>query len=92
MPLFFFTGLTAMTYPESKDAAGQPLGTVQPGDVRDLDEPLDHLWVPASGGEAKSRPRRKGSAETEPSGDGQDPGSQPAASTDTAGAPGSEEH
>ena len=38
-------------YPASRDARNQPLGTVQPGDVREFDElfePPDNWWEPAT--------------------------------------------
>ena len=45
MPAFTFSGLVATVYPFDRDATGQPLGEVQPGDVRDLDKALDWQWV-----------------------------------------------
>lgn len=35
-------------YPASRDAKGQPLGIVQPGDVREFEEPPDRSWEPAT--------------------------------------------
>lgn len=52
MPSYQFTGLVETAYPFNRDAGGQPLGAVQPGDVRDLDKPLDWQWVPAGDGQA----------------------------------------
>jgi hypothetical protein len=52
MPDHFYTG-HAGTYPHHRDARDLPIGYVEPGDIRDLDldEPLDHHWVPVSEGE-----------------------------------------
>lgn len=44
MPEYESTAPYGMTYPESKDAQGRNLGLVQPGDIRDLDEPPDQWW------------------------------------------------
>lgn len=52
MPAFVFTGLVETAYPFDRDAEGRPVGAVQPGDVRDLDEPLDWQWAPAGDGGA----------------------------------------
>lgn len=49
MPLFSFSGLVATVYPETRDAANRPVGTVQPGDVREFAQAPDWLWVPAGG-------------------------------------------
>lgn len=89
MPSYEFTGLTPMTYPESRDAAGIPIGTVQPGDIRDLDEPLDHLWVPAG---SKPVKRRKAAGQDDPA--PQTPASDPGTTgsgSDEAGDSGSKE-
>lgn len=43
MPEYVFLG-TARHYPESRDAAGRAVGRARPGDVRDLDGPLDGDW------------------------------------------------
>jgi hypothetical protein len=50
MPEFVFTGPYASHYPEARDAAGLPVSDVEPGDVRDLDGPLDQWWQPAGAG------------------------------------------
>ena len=47
MPLYRFAGPTPYYFPASRDARGAPLGDVNPGDVRDLDEPVGQWWVPA---------------------------------------------
>ena len=47
MPLYKFAGPISYYFPASRDARGVPLGDVQPGDVRDLDEPVGQWWVPA---------------------------------------------
>lgn len=44
MPEYTFDGPPATTYPSSKDSADLPVGTVEPGGIRDLDGPLDHWW------------------------------------------------
>lgn len=51
--LYEFTGLIPTEYPFDRDADGKPLGTVDPGETRNLGRPLDWQWVPAdpSGGE-----------------------------------------
>lgn len=54
MALHRFIGLVATVYPFDRDATGQPLGEVQPGDVRDLDRPLDWQWVPAGDGDSQA--------------------------------------
>ena len=45
MPDYRFAGSIPYDYPASRDTAGRPLGTVEPGAVRDLDEPPDIWWV-----------------------------------------------
>ena len=49
MPAYVLTGFMERYYPASRDAHGAPLGDVQPGDVRDFEEPPDQWWVPADG-------------------------------------------
>jgi hypothetical protein len=44
LPEYTFDGPGPHTYPSSKDLAGTSIGTVVPGDIRDTDGPLDHLW------------------------------------------------
>lgn len=44
MPEFTFDGPGPMTYPDSRDSAAVIVGAVEPGGIRDLDEPLDHWW------------------------------------------------
>jgi len=44
MPEFTYHGLLAMTYPESRQSDGTHVGTVEPGDTRDLPGPLDGDW------------------------------------------------
>lgn len=51
MPSYEFQGLTSFVYPETRDAAGRPLGTVNPGDVRDFGAAPDHMWSAVAGGE-----------------------------------------
>lgn len=38
-------------YGHDRDARNLPLGLVSPGDVRELNEPLDHHWLPLEGNE-----------------------------------------
>jgi hypothetical protein len=45
-----YTGHRGM-YPHDRDARDLPLGLLSPGDVRELDEPLDQHWVPLEGNE-----------------------------------------
>ncbi len=49
MPDFVYTGSPGM-YPMLRDARDIPVGTVAPGDVRDLDEAPDTAWVPLDPG------------------------------------------
>jgi hypothetical protein len=51
MPEFVFAGPYGTTYPETRDARGAHLGTVEPGDVRDLDAAPDQWWAPADEGQ-----------------------------------------
>ena len=46
MPSFEFQGFVPTVYPYVRDANGRPLGTVEPGDIRFLDEDLGWPWVP----------------------------------------------
>ena len=51
MPSFEYTGPGGpRTYPETRDAHGVGLGTVQPGDVREFPEAPDQYWAPYEGG------------------------------------------
>jgi len=40
---YTFDGLVSTNFPESRDANGGHLGTVQPGDIRPFDNPPDSL-------------------------------------------------
>ncbi len=88
MPAYEFTGLTPMEYPFDRDATGRPLGSVQPGDVRDLDKPLDWQWTPAGSedepasqdsgaaeGDAPARTRTRKAATPDETGEGEPPAS-----------------
>ena len=44
MPDFTYSGPGARFYPEGRDAAGQNIGEVQPGDIRDLEQAPDGWW------------------------------------------------
>jgi hypothetical protein len=76
MPLYRFAGPGPYYFPASRDARGVPLGDVQPGDVRDLDEPVGQWWVPADGepppgpesDEERARAAMAAAAETPPDG------------------------
>ena len=76
MPLYRFAGPTPYYFPASRDARGAPLGDVNPGDVRDLDEPVGQWWVPADGTEPapwvtdedRARAAMAAAAETPPDG------------------------
>jgi len=71
MSLYRFAGPQAYYFPASRDAHGAPLGDVQPGDVRDLDEPVGPWWVPADGQESdedRARAAMAAAAETPPDG------------------------
>ena len=49
MPEFVFRGLVPVTYPETRDALGVHLGTVEPGDVREFDKAPDQWWPSSTG-------------------------------------------
>ena len=48
MPEQIYTGLTDWYYPATRDARDIPLGTVEPDDIRDLDEAPDRMWRPVT--------------------------------------------
>lgn len=50
MPAFVFSGLIPTDYPFAKDAQGQNLGRVEPGDEREFNQAPDQWWVPAEPG------------------------------------------
>jgi len=83
VPEFVFTGPYASHYPEARDAAGRPVSDVEPGDVRDLDGPLDQWWQPAGGGGQDGSPpaggeaQQEGSAPPSPDPDAPQPAPQP---------------
>ena len=98
MPDFVYTGSPGM-YPMLRDARDIPVGTVAPGDVRDLDEAPDTAWVPLDPGVQEhiealqqitedATPDGSEPPEPEPAAD-PEPGQQ---DDDTAGLSGSEEH
>ena len=67
MPEYVLTGFTGRYYPATRDAHGVPLGDVQPGARRDLDEPPDMWWVPADGTPAtEPEPAPEPASEPEP--------------------------
>ena len=76
MPLYRFAGPTPYYFPASRDTRGVPLGDIQPGDERDLDEPVGQWWVPADGTEPapwvtdedRARAAMAAAAETPPDG------------------------
>lgn len=86
MPEFVFTGTGGRMYPESRDARNVPVGAVEPGDVRDLDGPLDGDWAPCE--PAGGKPGRKGGTTPDGGKDSQPGGDQVA--SDEAGASGEE--
>jgi hypothetical protein len=50
MPAYEYSGPGSRVYPESRDASGRNLGTVDPGDRRFFDDgPPDHLWAEVTG-------------------------------------------
>ncbi len=63
MPPFVFRAPSPYDYPASRDARGVPLGTVQPGDVRNLDEAIDRWWVPVDGSEGHGQDESTEAAE-----------------------------
>jgi hypothetical protein len=44
MPEYTFDGHCLHTYPVARDAKGRHIGEAEPGDIRELDAPLDHMW------------------------------------------------
>jgi hypothetical protein len=44
MPGYIFTGSYESVYPESRHSDGSNVGTVEPGEIRDLTQAPDHLW------------------------------------------------
>lgn len=58
MPPFVFSGAYGRHYPESRDAQNLPVGQVEPGDTRDLNEPLDGDWTPAAPADDPDRPAK----------------------------------
>jgi hypothetical protein len=55
MPDHVYAGPAGMTYPESRHADQSPVGTVEQGEIRDLDGPLDHHWRKATGEDRTAR-------------------------------------
>jgi hypothetical protein len=62
MSEFRFSGAYPRHYPESRDAQNLPVGQVEPGDTRDLDEPLDGDWTPAEDEKPKAKDAPKAKA------------------------------
>jgi len=89
MPSYEFTGPDPRYYPEGRDASGEHLGNVEPGDIRILDEPpADGQWtpvIPPGGGDGgtgnESGGQDPGAEDEDPAEphDGSPPGPQPAA-------------
>jgi hypothetical protein len=44
MPGYIFTGPYESVFPESRHSDGSNVGTVEPGEVRDMDAAPDHQW------------------------------------------------
>lgn len=84
MPAYRYTGLTGWDYPESKDSRGVWVQDVEPGDERDLDEPIDDRWVLADerATEDPALPRRTRKAATGTTSADQ-PGAEPGTATGT---------
>ena len=76
MPEYVSTAPYGLNYTEGRDLQGRNLGLVQPGDIRDLDEPPDQWWREATDEDrAAQAAREAGSAAAgEPEGDEQDQG------------------
>lgn len=64
MPTFRFDG-PARDYPFTRDAQGQNLGRVEPGDEREFEQAPDQWWVPADG-ETPDPAAEGGTGEPEP--------------------------
>jgi hypothetical protein len=56
MPAYVYTGPSPVVYPETRDAHDRHLGQVEPGDIRDFDEPPDSVWAAVSRKSGRSRP------------------------------------
>ena len=98
MPEYRFCGEVPYDYPAIRDTASVPLGTVEPGDVRDLDEPPGPWWVLNGDGGSGGTGGPAGAPPPPPAGPPAGipvptaaPPAGPAAQTDQAGQPGSEE-
>ena len=63
MPEYVSTAPYGLNYTEGRDLQGRNLGLVQPGDIRDLDEPPDQWWR-----EATDEDRAAQDAGTDPAG------------------------
>jgi hypothetical protein len=48
MPEHVYTAPYPGVFPHQRDGLNVPLGHVEPGDIRELDEPLDHRWREAT--------------------------------------------
>lgn len=68
MPAHTFTGPNEGQYPGERDLAGQPLGMVGPGDIRDLEGPLDHQWRETTGEDREALAARLAAAEAKKDG------------------------
>jgi hypothetical protein len=68
MPEYTHTGHTGHDYPEHKDASGGYLGTVRPGDIRDLGMPPDHLWRETTDEDRAALAERAAAAAGQPEG------------------------
>lgn len=51
MPDHFYTGPGGRCAPALRDAAGQPVNDVEPGDIRPFGKPPDAWWLPVEGNE-----------------------------------------
>jgi hypothetical protein len=73
MPEYVFGAPYPMTFPENKDTAGMNLGLVEPGEIRDLDEPPGRWWREATD---EDRARLAAAAEAAAVGSGEESGAQ----------------
>ena len=98
MPPFRYTGPPGM-YPQGRDTLDRPIGAVNTGDVRDLDEAPDTAWVPLDPGVQEHIEALQQITEAPDGIEPPAPAPEPAADPEPgqqddneAGQPGSEEH
>jgi hypothetical protein len=74
MAEYVYADLVPRTYPEGRDAQDRPVGTVEPGDIRDLEEAPDYFWRLATGEDRAAREQALAGPAADGSGDGTETG------------------